>query len=91
MPSPGKRGLWGLLCITQKKSTSNNEFALTLKLIWRVIHQSPKQSVPVAPQNGPWTNKKTQKESYHTTEWNICCALESIYFADNDHSLAVDK
>ena len=58
MPSPGnQRWLWASLPANNTKSSFNNECTLVLKPIGRV-HQSLKQRIPVAQQNGPRSNKK---------------------------------
>ena len=52
--------LWIIACKGQK-STGHDESTLTLKLMGGVI-TSPKQRVPVAPQNGPRSNKNLKKK-----------------------------
>ena len=43
------------------ESTCHDESTLAMKLMGRVI-QSPEQKVPVAPQNGPRSNKNFKKK-----------------------------
>ena len=45
----------------RQKSAGNDRSTLTLKLMGRVI-PSPKQRVPVAPQNGPRSHKNFKKK-----------------------------
>ena len=69
----------GNIACKQQKSTGDDLCPLTLKIMDRVI-RSPKQRVPVAPQNGPWSNK-TYKKLKKTLSiengppWSLTCDL----------------
>ena len=64
MPSSGKQKWLRIIACRWRKSASDDESTLALKPMGRVI-RIPKQRVPVAPQNGPQSNKtmKMKKKS----------------------------
>ena len=60
IPLPANRDGSEDHCTQATKECRNDESTLALKPMSRVI-QSPKQRVPVAPQNGSWSNKNFVK------------------------------
>ena len=54
--------LLGIVAHKQQKSADDNEATLTLKLMRSRVIRSLKQRVPVAPKNGPWSNKNVHRE-----------------------------
>ena len=53
----------GIIACKQQKGAGDDRSTLTLKLMGRVI-RSPKQRVPVAPQNGPRPTKLRKKKNF---------------------------
>ena len=64
----------GNIACKQQKSIGDDQSTLTLKHMGKVI-QSPKQMIPVAPQNGPRSNKTLKKflntKLIYRTQFNV--------------------
>ena len=75
----------GIIVHKQQKNAGDNESILDSKLVDRVI-RSPKQRVPVAPQNGPRSNKNLFFKSFSEIVLRIDVCIDIYVMMSSDLS-----